>query len=309
MPVERMEDIAIARNTDLREQFYNVRIAVAETKKSMLRLFPGLSFNYALRHDTNSYLINKTWQDAGAQISWNLFNLISAPVAMRYSESAEKLAEHRRMATQMAVLAQVHLARQQYENAYKLLDRADSIYTVDQRIYEHSKSRESAETKGRLDLIFSNTSAIVSLLRRYQALSQVCAASSRIQATLGLEPEIGSVDDTSLTDLRRNVENAMDQWNRGEALKEPAEPQASVSETPSQGDSGGRILDARIAPAQQNLATATDANGLRWANLATPQTFGQPKTAGTTWSVADLHERSMAQFTRAALAAHTPTAR
>ncbi len=109
MPVERMEDIAIARNADLREQFYNVRIAVAETKKSMLRLFPALSFNYSLRHDTNSYLINKSWNEAGAQISWNLFNLLSAPVAMSYSESAEKLAEHRRMATQMAVLAQVHL--------------------------------------------------------------------------------------------------------------------------------------------------------------------------------------------------------
>ena len=199
-----------------------MRIAVAETKKSMMRMFPGISFNYSLRHDTNSYLIHNSWQEAGAQISWNLFNLISAPVAMRYSESAEKLAEHRRMATQMAVLAQVHLARQQYENAYKLLDRADSIYTVDQRIYEHSKSRESAETKGRLDLIFSNTSAIVSLLRRYQALSQLYAASSRIQSTLGLEPEIGSLNDTSLSDLRRNVENSMEQWNRGDALQPPA---------------------------------------------------------------------------------------
>lgn len=41
MPIEQMEDIAIARNADLREQFYNVRIAVAETKKSMMRMFPA----------------------------------------------------------------------------------------------------------------------------------------------------------------------------------------------------------------------------------------------------------------------------
>ena len=130
MPIERMEDLAIARNADLREQFYSVRIAVAETKKSMLRMFPGLSFNYALRNDTNSYLIHNSWQDAGAQISWNLFTLLSAPANIRYSESAEKLAEHRRMTTQMAVLAQVHLPRQQYENAYRLLERADFRRTL-----------------------------------------------------------------------------------------------------------------------------------------------------------------------------------
>ena len=167
VPVQKLEEVALQNNADLREQFYNVRIAVAETKKSMMRMFPGISFNYSLRHDTNSYLIHNSWQEAGAQISWNLFTLLSAPAAIKFNESNEKLAEQRRMATQMAVLAQVHLARQQYENAYKLLDRADSIYTVDQRIFEHSKSREDAATKGRLDLIFSNTSAIVSLLRRY----------------------------------------------------------------------------------------------------------------------------------------------
>ncbi len=300
LPIEHMEDIAIARNADLREQFYNVRIAVAETKKSMMRMFPGISFNYSLRHDTNSYLIHNSWQEAGAQISWNLFTLLSAPAAIKFNESSEKLAEQRRMATQMAVLAQVHLARQQYENAYKLLDRADSIYTVDQRIFEHSKSREDAATKGRLDLIFSNTSAIVSLLRRYQALSQLYAASSRIQSTLGLEPEIGSLNDTSLSDLRRNVEGAMEQWNRGEALKAPAAPQTSVeTDAPqAQGSSGGGgVQETKVA-----------ANQVRWETLSTPQTVGQPKVTNAAFSIADIHERSMAQAQRLALATPAKTA-
>ena len=311
MPVERMEDIAIARNADLREQFYNVRIAVAETKKSMLRLFPALSFNYSLRHDTNSYLINKSWNEAGAQISWNLFNLLSAPVAMSYSESAEKLAEHRRMATQMAVLAQVHLARQQYENAYKLLERAESIHTVDQRIYEHSKSRESAETKGRLDLIFSNTSAIVSLLRRYQALSQVYAASSRIQATLGLEPEISSLNDLPLTELRRQVEASMEQWNRGEALK-----QAPAGEVGAAGDgapAGERELtpDGSAVPEKAALAPVVTPSigAMAWNDLNAGQPIGRG-VGSVAWTIADIHERSMAQLKRGPLAAvSAPTAR
>ncbi|WP_300436117.1 TolC family protein [Zoogloea sp.] len=301
MPIERMEDLAIARNADLREQFYNVRIAVAETKKSMLRMFPGLSFNYALRNDTNSYLIHNSWQDAGAQISWNLFTLLSAPANIRYSESAEKLAEHRRMTTQMAVLAQVHLARQQYENAYRLLERADSIWTVDKRIFEHSKSRESAETKGRLDLIFSNTSAIVSMLRRYQALSQVYAASSRIQATLGLEPEIGSINDMPLSDLRRNVENAMDQWSRGEALK--AQEPAAQGDAPA--DDKAAAIDAD-RPAQATtlpLAAPVQARDVAWTDVSSGAGIGQKHIGTIAWSIADLQDRHMAQLKRGSLAA------
>lgn len=296
LPIEQMEDIAIARNADLREQFYNVRIAVAETKKSMMRMFPGISFNYSLRHDTNSYLIHNSWQEAGAQISWNLFTLLSAPAAIKFNESNEKLAEHRRMATQMAVLAQVHLARQQYENAYRLLDRADSIYTVDQRIFEHSKSREDAATKGRLDLIFSNTSAIVSLLRRYQALSQLYAASSRIQSTLGLEPEIGSLNDTSLSDLRKNVENAMDQWNRGEALKTPVAAPAPKAEATPEGERTAAV------------SAPVEASGFAWSNISAAQGIGEPKVTGAAFSIADIHERSMAQAQRVALAAPATTA-
>lgn len=217
LPVERMEELAIGNNAELREQFYNVRIAVAETRKSILRLLPGLSLSYGYRHDTDSYLINNNWQEAGAQIGSNLFGLLAAPTVKRFSKANEQLAEQRRMATQMAVLAQVHLSRQQYESAYQLFQRADEIWKIDQRIYQHSANREAAEMKGRLDLISNNTSAIVSLLRRYQALSQVHAAASKIEATLGIEPAVGDVQAMSLDELTQQIAGSS-----RDALREPS---------------------------------------------------------------------------------------
>lgn len=47
------------------------------------------------------------------------------------------------------------------------------------------------------EAVANKTAAILSLLRRYQALSQVHAASAKLQATLGMEPEIGSVREMS----------------------------------------------------------------------------------------------------------------
>ncbi|MEP7247017.1 MAG: TolC family protein [Gammaproteobacteria bacterium] len=208
MPVERMEETAIANNADLKEQFYNARIATFETRKSLLKLLPGLSLNYAYRHDDDSYLINNQWQEAGAQIGVNLFNLLSAPAMMRFSHANEALAQQRRMAAQMAVLAQVHLALQQYRSARALFARADAIWKVDRRIDEHVAHREAAAVKSELDRVSNNTSAIVSLLRRYQALNQVYAARSKIQSTLGLEPQIGSLQEISLEDLVRVIDTA-----------------------------------------------------------------------------------------------------
>jgi hypothetical protein len=108
----------------------------------------------------------------------------------------------------MAVLAQVHLALEQYHSARALFERADAIWKVDQRIDEHSANREAAAVKSQLDRVSNNTSAIVSLLRRYQALNQVYAARSKIQSTLGLEPRIGSLQEISLEDLTKVVDAA-----------------------------------------------------------------------------------------------------
>jgi hypothetical protein len=234
MPTQRMEELALTQNADIREQHYASRIAVEETKRTMLRLFPNLSFNYGLKHDTDRYLINNTWNDTGLQLSYNVFNLLSAPSQKKMADAGVKLADQRRIATQMTVLAQVHLSRLQYQVAYHQYLRADQIWQADAKIAEHMKNREIAETQSKLEQVSSSTTAILSLLRRYQSLSQVQSAGGRLQATMGLEPEIGSVTELSLEDLTREVSASMQQWKHEiepapTATAAPAQKQADLS--------------------------------------------------------------------------------
>jgi outer membrane protein TolC len=200
LPIEQLEDLAATRNADHREQYYNVRLANDEARKAIARLFPGLSFNLGTKYDTNSYLINQSWNEAGLQLSFNLFNLISGPSQARLAKAGSALAEHRRMASQMALLAQVHIARLQYENALQQYERADAVAEVDQRISELVTNRQQAQAQSKLEMVANQTSAILSLLRRYQSLAQAHTAASRLQSTLGLEPAIGdtSKDPSSL---------------------------------------------------------------------------------------------------------------
>jgi len=209
LPLDQMETMALARNADLQEQAYNARIAAVETRKAMLRLFPNLSLSTTAKYDSNNFLVNQSWNESAVQVSWNLLGLLSGPAQKAVAESAVKVAESRRAAMQMAVLMQVHLAARQYDTALRLHDRAYAVWDVDQRLLELSRLGELAQTRSPQETIAARTTTILSLLRRYQALASVHESASKLQATLGLEPDIGSLDDISLTDLTRQIETTL----------------------------------------------------------------------------------------------------
>lgn len=212
VPVATMEEVAMVANADVREQHYSARIARDETRKTLTRLFPSLNFSYGVNYDTDSYLVNRQWNETGVQLSFNLFNLLTGPAQLKLAEAGVALADQRRVSMQMAVMAQVHLARQQLINAQHQFQRADSIWQVDRRISEHMSNREAIQVQSKLDRVANQTTAILSLLRRYQALAQAQTAEARLQATLGVEPKIGSVGEMSLDDLTRTLASSRNGW-------------------------------------------------------------------------------------------------
>ncbi len=222
VPVERLENQAITHNAELREAFYNDRIAVAETRRALLKLFPGLSFNYSVHSSNDSYLINKNWTEAGAQLSFNLLGLLSAPAQMRLADANLALADQQRLVTQMALLTQVHLAQLQYQFSQRQFERADTIWQVDRQLADQASAREQAQTQTRLDRVSAQTAAILSELRRYQALAQVQAAAGKLQATLGLEPVLQVDRDTPLAQLTQSVAASMKQWDEAKLPDETA---------------------------------------------------------------------------------------
>ncbi|WP_050467671.1 TolC family protein [Herbaspirillum chlorophenolicum] len=229
MPMRQMEELAMTHNADIREQQYSSRIAVEETKRTMLKLFPNLSFNAGIRHDSDRYMINNTWNETGMQLSYNIFNLLAAPSQKRFAEAGVKLADQRRIATQMTVLAQVYLSRLQYEAAYRQYLRSDEIWHADEKIAEHSRNREMMQTQSRLEQVSNNAAAIVSLLRRYQSMAQVQNMRGKLQATLGMEPDIGSVNELSLEQLTKQVGDAMQQWQDGAAVPPATDAAAAAA--------------------------------------------------------------------------------
>ncbi|GAA0786824.1 hypothetical protein GCM10009109_08550 [Marinobacterium sediminicola] len=209
--VEQLEVRALVQNADLREQFFNARIAAQDTRKALLKLLPGISFEYGGYYDNDRYLIDEQWRAAGVKVSYNLFNLIAAPSRMKAAERNETLAEARRMALQMSVLTQVHLARHQYNDSLRQFGRADQIYQVDAQLEEVVRGRFQSNMVGEQARISANVTTILSELRRYQAMAKVQESLGRLQASIGLEPQLNSLDTTSLHELQGQIRGWLEQ--------------------------------------------------------------------------------------------------
>ena len=221
VPLTKLEELALTQNADLREQHYNARIARDEVKRTMLRLFPNLTFNYGVKYDSDSYLVNQNWNEAGLQLSFNLMNVVTGPKQLQLAEAGVALADQRRMATHLSVLTQVHLARLQLIHARNQFDRADAIYATDKKIADLMRNRQAVQAQSKLDVVSNESAAILSLLRRYQAFNQVQAAENRLMATLGLEPQVGSTSELSLQQLTQQIAQTASPWKSlGENAKQ-----------------------------------------------------------------------------------------
>jgi len=257
--VDQMEEVALMNNAELREQFYGARIAREEARKVLLRMFPNLSFSVDLKYDDDRFLVHHRWNEAAGQLSYNLLNLLSMPAQKRFAEAGVTLADQRRVASQMAVLAQVHVARLQHASAYQQFVRADAIYQVDQRINQIYAAGEKAQTQSKLDRVSSNTTTILSLLRRYQALALVHTSASKLQATMGLEPAVPGVQDVSLEELKR-ISRDFVRHAQGDAPSTPA-PQAPAPGNPSLSPQSSREAGPGAADALALALRIDDAIG------------------------------------------------
>ncbi|MBF0097312.1 MAG: TolC family protein [Magnetococcales bacterium] len=218
MPLTEMEDSALMRQPDMREMAYQSRITATENRKALLKLLPGISINMSHQYDDNSFAMHQEWNEAGMRVSLNLLNLLSAPDQLAFAEANETVTQAKRQALRMALLMQVHIAHRQYEAAHTQLQRSEALFRVEKDIAQHTGHKAAQDAQSVLDRIASETNAILAELRYYLALSQLQSAVGKMMATVGQDPEVGIIQEGSLEDLSKRVE----QWLQSNSARKQA---------------------------------------------------------------------------------------
>jgi len=225
LPIGQMEETALLLNPDIREFSYQKRISVDETRKALLKLLPGITLSYDPSFDSNSFLVNHQWATAGVRIGGYLSNLLTFPTTYRRAQDGETLADLKREAMSMAVLAKLHIAYQQYLDASKQFRRAQQVADVDQRLYEQIRNRNATDVGGDLERISAQVSAEMSQLQRYQSYAETQSALGRLYATMGIDPlPEGEVDTLDLVSLDRALRRTVAERKGPSTTAETAGP-------------------------------------------------------------------------------------
>lgn len=223
---EQLELMALTYRPELREERYQSRISQTEVRRELLRMLPGIELDTSINYDGNAFLVNNAWAGYGAQITWNLLNLISGPRRIEAAEAGEAVAEARRLAVSMAVLVQVHVAYINFRNAEEDFDTAARLRDIDLRLLEQLEAQAAGAT-GDLPVIRGELNLLLSDLRRDLAYAEMNNASGAVLLSVGADPLPEALPDASLDTLAEAIRNSEAAWRTGVFVIEAA-PVATV---------------------------------------------------------------------------------
>src|SRR6185437_10939111 len=185
MSVQQMADTALLKRPELVEARYNERIGVAETKKAMAKLMPGVEIDFGEHRDSNSFLVNNHWSDVGLHVSWNILNLLSAKQIKDTAQAQVEVARMQRMALSMAVLSQVYIAERDFEGHNRQFKLAQQLASVDHQILDQASNEAKSEAQGKLTQIRAGLNALYSDLRLQQDYGALQNSYGAILASMG----------------------------------------------------------------------------------------------------------------------------
>jgi multidrug efflux system outer membrane protein len=186
--IESLELMALVNSPNYASQIYNVRIDQLETRKSLIRLLPGIEFSYGLNYDSNSFLVNNNWADVGIRLTYDLMRIFSIGRIKAYGKASEQLAITRRLALNMAVVAQIHLSWQGYRNIIRILQHAKRLDAVDREISELTQQARASRAVSGIELIQNEVRSLRSKMEHLLAYTETQESYGAFLLSLGLNP-------------------------------------------------------------------------------------------------------------------------
>lgn len=248
----KLEEIALESRPELREEDYRRRISVAETRRALLSILPGISFDAALRYDSNKYLYNQSWAEGGVRLFSNLLRLIAYPAVDKANQARLQTDDARRVALSMAVITQVRVAVQRYELSLVDLELVGEAAKVDQRLTQYARAALTTRVDSELELIRTESRAMIAEYQKYASYANAQVAYARILNSMGIDVLPDEVERDDVTSLAAAVKTSLAEVER-ETF--PRSPRALEKPLPPLKVEIENIADPALAEAARSAAT------------------------------------------------------
>lgn len=261
--MNKLELLALTRRPELREEDYRARITQYEARRQLAALFPNLNIFAGASYNSNKYLYNNSWTDAGATVSLNLMRLASLPAVRNATKAQQQVDSARRMALSMAVITQVRVAVGRYGLTVLDHELARESAQVDQRVAAMARASTVSRLESELEALRTESRSLVSRYQQANAYAAAQAAFGRVMNSLGIDLLPGEVRSAELPDLQRAIDEALTTGEREAFVAGAAEVPAP---RPLRLKVNGLDSDATSAVVRQGVERTLQRAQVRLAN-------------------------------------------
>ncbi len=210
--LEEMEAFALENRPELRVEDYNERITDWESREALYGMFPGLDLNFTRSFSTDKGLVNTSWGSVGATLGMNLFRLFSGALQMDAAEQRGELARRQRLAMSVAVLAQVHIATQEYREANYQFRLARQISRSDQELSKLAIAERNITAGNMLDVVDVAARQLRSEVEQHRAYVELRRSHGDVLHSLGLDAVPTDIPLDDVDGLRISIRQTMEKW-------------------------------------------------------------------------------------------------
>lgn len=225
---------ALRNRPELHQLMYQERINKRELDARILSMFPNLKGFVGINTDSNRFLYNNNWAQYGARSAFNLINVFKIGAVKKQVNADGDVLRARELATAMAVMTQVEVARARFALYGSELETARHGHQVQARIMGQIGGGFKAGAISQQTFLREQMNTLVSEVRYDIAYADAQNAYANLYAAMGMDsftPEV--TDRASVRDLAGSLQ---DLWAR----RDVAVQSAGQSGSQSGGQTGSR---------------------------------------------------------------------
>ncbi|RZM11132.1 MAG: TolC family protein [Sphingomonas sp.] len=179
--------VALRNRPELRQFGYQERINRRELDAQILGMFPSLKGFVGINGDTNDFLFNNNWVQYGAKTSFNLLNVFRLGAVKKSVRAQGDAIKAKELATAMAVMTQVTVARARYGLYSSELATARHSHAVQAKIMNQIGGGFKAGAISQQTLLREQMNTLVSEVRYDIAYADAQNAYANLYASMGID--------------------------------------------------------------------------------------------------------------------------
>ena len=202
--IDALENLALINRPELREERYRARITDLEhTRTQWSTLVPGLGVDAGYYHDSNRFLVNNSWEQAGIAAAFNLVKVFSLPAIDRSFAAQRTVDEARRLALSSAVITQTRIAAVRFQLLKNEFDVWDEALRDDEQIIRYLSAANQIGLETELEIVRAKARRMVTLMNRDAVHAGLQAAMGRVAYSVGVDSLPDQLDDRSTEGIAR----------------------------------------------------------------------------------------------------------